>query len=221
MLNRCKVRTSYKPKEIRWGQSLDPLITFHDQYGRYCIDFAHFHHSIPLENMDGCSAKTWHEHPRDITNGINITNVSDHPRGFKCRPPIVRSLSHPSQLIQRIGSFPAVRKLKRLRKSSTESHHLVKFEECSMKTCRSCGEMRRISQASSSQHNMLKPNDSSAAVLCHPASPTRSRLQSDDVDSGIESPTCRPSKGGSVVTVVSFHHGDDEDEPNDLAAGDI
>lgn len=53
-----KVRTSYLPTEIGWGQRLAPLVTYHKENGIYKIDYTQFHNTLPV-SMPECSAKEW------------------------------------------------------------------------------------------------------------------------------------------------------------------
>ena len=153
---RCQVRTSYLPSEIRWGECLEPLITFHKNDGRYCIDFTHFHHTTATAmKMPVCSAKAWSELCRRAIDDRSAIEDCDHPASF--RSTMLRSIGFPSEPTQRV-LFPLVSKKKRLRK--------VGAQQCPVRS-RSCTEMLQFLSSSPSP---LKLN-LSAVALYQPAPP--------------------------------------------------
>jgi len=199
------VRTSYLPSEIRWGECLVPLMTYHKNDGRYCIDFSQFDNTRPLDEMPSCSAKQWSDECFNTT-----VDQSDHSTSFNST--IVRSISFTS-------GFPVVGKRKWRRKVGTAAPPQSKSATCS------CGVRTRSVSCTDVVPQFLEPtpppmmsHSSTAPVLHHQHESTRS-LTGDDVDFGISWSTARnwSKEDGSPPGRVYFQLEDvvEDDSQND------
>jgi len=185
------VKTSYLPSEIRWGERLVPLIAFHKDDGRYCIDFTHFDDTEPVDPpMSERSAKDSHERRTD-----RHVDASEYPGSFTSST-MVRSISFPSQPSRRVA-FPLVGKRKASQKVRTSGRPAKSQANVDrvppVRRSSSCMEIlqtapSRLAPASPTITEPLRSRPRSV-TLEEPSTRWRTRSQgSDDAESGLSSP---------------------------------